>query len=82
MALAMATSAQTLSAMKTGIAMTLSVLAAVIVAYIITDSDIIKQIMLILMIGSFFDLFYTWIQNAGILRWYIERKTQSYEPQT
>jgi len=33
---------------------------------------VIKQIMFILMVGLVFDVVYTWIQNAGILRWYME----------
>lgn len=63
-------------AMRTGMVMTLTALASVLVAYFFTQSDVIKQIMLILAVGLFFDIFNTWIQNAGILRWYLERKVQ------
>lgn len=62
-----------LSAVKTGLTMTATALAAVIVAYFVTDADVIKQIMFILMTGLFFDVIYTWVQNAGILRWYMGR---------
>ena len=61
-------------ALRTGVIMTGTSLTATIISYIFTQSDVIKQIMLILSIGLFFDLFYTWIQNAGILRYYLERK--------
>jgi preprotein translocase subunit SecF len=64
----------TLSAMKTGLTMTVASLAAIIVAYFFTSSLIIKQIMLILMIGLTVDVVITWLQNAGILRWYLEKK--------
>jgi preprotein translocase subunit SecF len=65
---------RTVGALKTGINMTLSAVVAVLIGYIFTDSDIIKQIMLTLLIGGLFDVVYTWFQNAGILRWYLERK--------
>lgn len=65
-----------LDAMKTGMAMTTTALAAVIVAYFLTNSEVIKQIMFILMVGLVCDMLYTWIQNAGILRWYLERQAR------
>ncbi|RJQ19315.1 protein translocase subunit SecF [Candidatus Woesearchaeota archaeon] len=66
--------ARTLSAMKTGVFMTLTALSASIIGLIFTQSETIRQIMLIITIGLVFDLIYTWMQNAGILRWYLERK--------
>lgn len=65
---------RTLGAMKTGITMNFAAMAAVLVAYVITESTILKQIMLILFIGLVFDIVFTWIQNAGILRLYLEKK--------
>lgn len=62
------------SAMKTGITMTVTALITTTIAYVFSDSDVIKQIMLILTIGLLFDLLNTWIQNVGILRAYLERK--------
>lgn len=67
---------RTLDAMRTGLAMSLTSFFAVFVAYFFTQSDTIKQIMLILSIGLLFDIFNTWIQNAGILRWYLEWKNK------
>ncbi len=61
------------SAAKTGIFMTLTGMAAVTAGLLIAQSETIKQIMLILVIGLAFDLLHTWITNAGILRWYLER---------
>lgn len=61
-------------AMRTGLTMTGTALAATIIALIFTTSDTVQQIMLIVTIGLAFDLVYTWFQNAGILRWYMERK--------
>jgi len=65
---------RTIGAMKTGGLMTLTALAATIIAATFTTSDSVKQIMIIITIGLLFDLIYTWFQNAGILRWYMERK--------
>ena len=61
-------------AMKTGLTMTVTTLAAVTVALFFTQSEIIRQIMIILLIGLFVDLVNTWLQNVGILRLYLERK--------
>ncbi|MDO8660446.1 MAG: protein translocase subunit SecF [Candidatus Woesearchaeota archaeon] len=67
---------RTLDAMQTGTLMTATASLATIIGYFFTQSEVIQQIMLILSIGLFFDFFMTWVQNAGILRWYLERKHQ------
>jgi len=61
-------------AMKTGLTMSITTIVAVIVALIFSQSEVLKQIMTILLIGLFVDLINTWIQNAGILRWYVNKK--------
>jgi len=61
-------------AMKTGLTMSAAGLSATTVAYIVSESAVIKQIMLILMIGLAVDVMTTWVQNAGLLRWYLEHK--------
>jgi preprotein translocase subunit SecF len=61
------------SALKTGLVMSATSIAAVSVAYFVSDSETIKQIMLILGIGLVFDVIYTWFQNASILRWTLEK---------
>ncbi len=63
-----------LSAMKTGLTMSTTTLIAIFVALVFAQSLILKQIMVILLIGLLVDLPNTWIQNAGLLRWYLERK--------
>lgn len=62
------------SAMKTGMTMTATTLAALVIVLIFSQSEVLKQIMLILLIGLVVDLIMTWIQNAGILRWYMEKR--------
>jgi len=61
-------------AMRTGMMMTLTTIIAVSVALFFAQSEVIRQIMLIIIIGLFVDLINTWIQNVGLLRLYVERK--------
>ncbi len=61
-----------ISALKTGLTMNLTTLAAVIVALIFAESEVLTQIMTIIFIGLLADLINTWLQNAGILRWHLE----------
>jgi preprotein translocase subunit SecF len=65
-----------LEAFKTGMTMTLTSLLAVCVAFFIVKSFsiVLSQIFLILSIGLFFDIFNTWITNASILKWYVEKE--------
>ena len=63
-------------AFKTGITMTITSIIALSVALIITQSfsPVLKQIFTILLIGLGFDILNTWITNASILKWYLEKK--------
>lgn len=63
-------------AISTGVVMTSTTLAAVTIGLIFTQSEVIRQIMIILFIGLLADLIYTWVQNVGILRLYLERKAK------
>ncbi len=70
---------RTVGALKTGIVITVAALAAAITGLIFSESETVKQIMLVIAIGLSFDTIYTWFQNAGILRYYIERKERKTE---
>ena len=65
-----------ISSLKTGMTMTITAIVSVIVAMLVTQSEVIKQIMLILLIGLIADIFNTWIQNVGLLRIYVEKKAR------
>ena len=65
-----------ISSIKTGMTETLTAIVAVTVALFVTQSEVIRQIMLILLIGLIADIFNTWIQNVGLLRIYVERKAK------
>jgi len=64
------------SSIKTGMTETITAIVAVTVAMLVTQSEVIRQIMLILLIGLIADIFFTWIQNVGLLRIYLERKAK------
>ena len=62
------------SAMKTGLTMNITTMIALTVGLILSQSVVISQIMIILLIGLCIDIVNTWIQNVGILRLYLEAK--------
>lgn len=64
------------SSIKTGMTMTVTAIISIIVALAVTQSEVIRQIMLILLIGLIADIFNTWIQNVGLLRLYVEKKAK------
>ena len=68
-----------MQAMKTGLTMTITTLSVVTLALIFSQSSTIQQIMLILLIGLLVDIINTWIQNVGILRWYLEKHGKTQE---
>lgn len=61
-------------AMKTGLTMMCSTGAALLALFVMSSSTIITQIASVLLIGLLFDIMNTWITNAGLLRWYLEKK--------
>lgn len=67
------------SAMKTGVTMEITTIVALTVLWIVSPALILRQIAAILIIGLLFDLLFTWIQNTGILRWYLEPKEAKRE---
>src|SRR3989344_5484603 len=62
------------NAMKTGLTLTATMLVAFISLYFVTGSFVIEQIAAVLIIGLTIDVFATWLTNAGILRYWMEKK--------
>lgn len=71
--------------MKTGITMTSTTIVAVLAMFLVSSSfplffshfapiPILRDISLVLLFGLTADLINTWLLNAGLLRWYVERK--------
>ncbi|HLD34103.1 MAG TPA: protein translocase subunit SecF [Candidatus Nanoarchaeia archaeon] len=65
---------RTLGAYTTGMTMLATTFAAAFMALLFTNSPVVREIMTILIIGLVLDAINTWIQNAAILRWYVEKK--------
>ena len=65
---------RTLGAMRTGLMMTFTAMAAVLVALLLTNSTVIHEMMVILFVGLIMDIVNTWLTNAGMLMWYAESK--------
>ncbi|MFH1398814.1 MAG: hypothetical protein ABIG95_01765 [Candidatus Woesearchaeota archaeon] len=65
-----------MDAFGTGIAMSAAALVAMGSAYIFSTSAVIKEIMIILIVGLVVDLAITWIQNASMIMWYVEAKAR------
>ena len=55
------------NAFLTGTTMTVTTLSAITVTYLIAQSQTLRQIMLVLIVGLIVDLINTWLQNASIL---------------
>ena len=74
-------------AMKTGLTMTFTTLAALVVLFLISSGsylvssftriDIIRDISVVLIFGLIADIVNTWMTNVGILRWFIGRAEQT-----
>ena len=62
------------SAVKTGVLMSLTAFGAVIAGYFFAQAETIKQIMFILSIGMIFDIIHTWLTNASLLKWFLQKQ--------
>jgi len=62
------------SAFKTGITMQSTSIIALIALYLATPAPTLKAFATVAIIGLALDMINTWIQNVGILRWYVEQK--------
>ncbi len=63
-----------ISAMKTGLTMTVTTIIALSAGLMITESFVIKQMFTIIIIGLVADVIATYFMNAGLLYWYVRRK--------
>jgi preprotein translocase subunit SecF len=61
-------------ALKTGLTMSLTSIGALTILWFSGISPVISNIALVLVIGLSVDIINTWLMNAGLLRWYVERK--------
>jgi len=61
-------------ATKTGLTMTLVTIGAVLVGYWLTNSLVLEQIFLILLVSCFVDIPATWITSTSVLKYYMKKK--------
>lgn len=74
-------------AMKTGMTMTLTTLAALLALFVVSSGsylissftriDIIRDVSVVLIFGLIADIVNTWMTNVGILKWYLEKGTKT-----
>ncbi len=70
---------RSIDAMKTGITMSLTAIAAMLSLYIVTvlfipQAEVLSNIAAVLVIGLSADIVITWLMNLGIIRWYLEAR--------
>lgn len=64
---------------KTGLTMTVTTFVALTVGYFVTGVDLFKEVFLVILIALVIDVISTYLMNAGILMWYMERKNRGIE---
>ena len=62
------------SGAKTGLTMTITTIAALLVAYLVSFHPLLKQMFLIIIIALVVDIIATYLMNASILYWYVTRR--------
>ncbi len=65
-----------LSAVSTGFTMSTTTLGALIMLWIISTSQTLDNIAIVLIFGLLADFMNTWILNAGVLKWYLSRPSR------
>ncbi|MBU0530178.1 MAG: protein translocase subunit SecF, partial [Nanoarchaeota archaeon] len=60
--------------LKTSLTMSFTSIGALAVLTIFNITQILTQISMVLLIGLLIDIVITWLMNASVLRWYMERK--------
>lgn len=61
-------------AFKTGATMSATTAIAGLIAFLFSNSEVIREVALILVVGIIVDFISTWVQNTGILLWWMEKK--------
>src|SRR3989344_544934 len=61
-------------AMKTGLVMSAAALIAFTMLYLLSGSFVLQQMSIVLIVGLIIDIPATWLTNAGLIRYWMERK--------
>lgn len=62
-------------AMGTGLTMTLTTIAAMVVLLIASNTPILRDMAAVLTLGLVIDIMNTWMFNAGLLKWYLIKES-------
>lgn len=62
------------SSLKTGLTMTATTVTSVTVGYFLAKSDVLKEVFLVIIIGLLLDVIATYLMNASLLKWYVNKK--------
>ena len=62
------------SSAKTGLTMTAAGLVTTLIGYFLASSLVLQQMFLIISIGLVIDVIATYVMNASLLKWYLEKK--------
>jgi len=63
-----------INTLKTSLTMSITSIGALIVLILFGIAEVLTEIASVLLIGLVIDIIITWLMNAGILRWYMERR--------
>src|SRR3989344_5214606 len=63
------------SSFTTGLVMTAAAVVALLFAYLSTNSFVLKEMFIVLIIGLSSDVISTYLMNAGMLRWYLKNES-------
>ncbi len=64
-----------ISAMKTGLTMTITSMSALAVLLVTVVTPVLTEIAAVLFIGLAIDIVNTWLMNAALIKWYAERRS-------
>jgi len=64
------------SSMKTGVTMSVTSIVAMIILFLVSSSSALDDIALVIIMGLLADIPFTWMQNVGILKIYVERMSK------
>ena len=63
------------SALKTGFLITIAALVSAVTVFVVSSNPVLKDISIVLIVGLIVDFIVTWLQNAGIMKWWVDGKS-------
>ena len=63
------------SALKTGFIISLAAMISAVTVFVVSANPVLKDISIVLIVGLVVDFIVTWLQNAGIMKWWANERT-------